>query len=406
MAHKTKMLLVACSNKETADLAKKIHQVLHDDYSMGDEVELLVSQRRGDVDPEAARTHRQSLTTDYFPDMETQVDVGRNELKDVIRGKHVVLVEHMLTPNRVVVPGGQQGVSVNDHLMTVRGVLNVVARTETLARTLAIPYTPYIRSHSIERYEAGGLFQFDSLRLMLSDLAHDGLTSVLTIDPHSDKAAQLAGELRVDFHSVNPFRSGRSYNPYKLGLEGRNVARVLKKLRPFQERIAGLQKKGIKCRFIAVDDGTERRVENFVDRAHPELEPEIFYALIAYLDKDRVTYTDSRTRFKTFSRITKDNIEPGITYVIIDDMVASLGTAMKAAKIFKEKEARIEVWTSHPVTMPQQYTKANQREFIDKVVCLDTVPQPSELDIEYIPASADLLGAGLYKIHQKLKASR
>ena len=41
-----------------------------------------------------------------------------------------------------------------------------------------------------------------------------------------------------------------------------------------------------------------------------------------------------------------------------------------------------------------------------KVVCLDTVPQHTALDFEYIHASAHLLASGLYKTHQRLVASR
>ncbi len=88
-------------------------------------------------------------------------------------------------------------------------------------------------------------------------------------------------------------------------------------------------------------------------------------------------------------------------------MYSSGGTGIKAAKLFKELGAkRVEVWTSHAVTMPTSYTKSNDRGYVDKVVCLDTVPQNPELDVEYIKASADLLAAEVYKAHQKLVASR
>ncbi len=77
------------------------------------------------------------------------------------------------------------------------------------------------------------------------------------------------------------------------------------------------------------------------------------------------------------------------------------------AKIFKGLGIRkVEVWASHAVTMPSQHGKANQREYIDKVVCLDTIPQHPALDVEYIEASANLLAAELYKTHQKLVALR
>ena len=56
--------------------------------------------------------------------------------------------------------------------------------------------------------------------------------------------------------------------------------------------------------------------------------------------------------------------------------------------------------------MPIDYEKAKSRQYIDAVVSLDTVPQPNELDIEYIPASAHMLAAELYKSHSKFVTSR
>ena len=66
----------------------------------------------------------------------------------------------------------------------------------------------------------------------------------------------------------------------------------------------------------------------------------------------------------------------------------------------------MEVWTSHAVTMPQQYEKGNNREYIDRLVCLDTIPHGSKLNAEYVKASAYLLAAEVYKAHQKMMSSR
>ena len=106
MSHaKAKLLLIPCSGDETADLAEKIYSILREEYQLGDVVELLLSNRRREVSKEREKDHRHPLVSDYFEDYEIQVDVGRNELKDIIRGKHVVLLEHLLTPNRPIFPG-------------------------------------------------------------------------------------------------------------------------------------------------------------------------------------------------------------------------------------------------------------------------------------------------------------
>jgi phosphoribosylpyrophosphate synthetase len=244
--------------------------------------------------------------------------------------------------------------------------------------------------------------------LVLKDYVDGGANVLITIDPHSEKAAQEASSLRLDFRSINPFQSGRDINPYKLGLGGEKAKEIIQKLRPFQERFAGMKGENSQHLYcVSVDSGTERRTENFVERAHPELSPEKLYAHIVYLSKSRFSYEDVRSSFKQFSQINGENIDKEGTYIIIDDMFASSETAAKVAKMLKTCGAhRVEVWTSHAVTMPQQYTKANDRTYIDQVVCLDTVPQHPDLKVEYICSSADFLAAELYKVHQKLVASR
>ena len=404
----TKLLLIPVSGGETVQLAQRIHDILRADYGMENQVEILESRRRSEIDKDVTKAHRHPLVSDYFPDGEAQVDIGANELKDVIRGKHVALVEHLLTPSRKMFPEDEQKVSVNDHIATVRGFLNVLKSGDTLQKTFVTPYLAYVRSHSIEKYRKRGFYQYDSLREMLQDLQKGGLEAINVIDPHSSKAQEIAEELGIDYHAANPFQSARAINPAKLGLSGDKAKEVLKRLRPFQERFVKLkEQKTPHLYLISVDDGTERRVENFIERAYLKLPPEEVYALLGYMGKDRVSYTNALSRFKSFSKINESNIDKEGTYVMIDDMYASGKTTSIVAKIFKDLGAqRVEVWTSHAVTMPMQYLSANERTSIDKVVSLDTVPQDSRLDIEYINSSADLLTAELYKTHQKLVASR
>lgn len=404
----TKLLLIPCSGEETTKLAKDIFHILHHDFGLEERVELLDSKHRSDVPKGMIKDYRHPLVADHFADMEAEIDIGRNQLYDEVRGKHVVLVEHMLTPVRQVAAG--QSVSVNDHLMTVRGFLNVLGNTDVSRVSLAAPYLGYVRSHSIEKYQRMGFFQFDSLKVMMRDLAKDGLKTIITIDPHSDKARQVAEEMGMFFHGVNPFQSGRAINPYKLGLiDEKQAKQALQRLRPFQEKFAVLREKHKGHLYgVSVDDGTEHRVENVIERAFPELPPEEVYRLIAYLGKDRDSYGDpSQSYFKPFSQIRKGNIDPQGVFILLDDMYASGGTAGGVAQQLKEKGAyRVEVWTTHPVTMPVQYDKANVRSTIDQVVCLDTVPQPPELQVDIIEASAYLLAAEVYKAHERLVGTK
>lgn len=411
MAGKTKLLLVACSQEETAQLTENIYRILKKDYGLEDQLEMLLSRRKNEVDPELAKGYRSPLVMDFFPDAEVQVDIGRNDLKDIIRGKHVALIEHLLTPDRKMFPTHleyPQTVSINDHIMAVRGLLDLISEGELSQCTLVAPYFTYVRSHSIEKYLAQGFHQFNSLARSLGDFSRGGVKEILAIDLHSDKTVQLAREKGIDFHNINPFKSGRSINPYKLGLNGHKAEEVLPRLRPFQERLKQLDKENKGHLYVvSVDAGTEFRVENFAERAFQDFNVQKVYALVAYFDKSRISYNHSIMKFKPFSQINEENIDAEGTYVIIDDMVASLKTAADAAKILKGKKAkRVEVWTSHAVTMPFQHKGVNDRTYVDKVVCLDTIPQHPNLNIEYIPASADLLAAELYKVHQKLNAQQ
>jgi len=410
MVAKTKLLIVPCSGEKTAVLAQDITKILREDYGLEDKVELFTSLRRSQVEKGTSKNHQHELVSDYFPDVEAQVDIGRNQLYDNIRGTHVALIEHMLTPHRFLVEGQPQCISVNDHLMTIRGYLDILKNVDTLQRTLVTPYLSYVRSHSIDKYKKQGFFQFDSLNMVMEDLQRGKLNALITVDPHAKEAAQLAESLGMDFHSINPFHSARAINPYKLGLSKDKAEDVRKHLRPFQERFATLreEEKG-DLYVIVVDSGTESRCENFIERACPDLSPEQFYALLVNFEKSRNTYDNTNTNIKSFSPINTSNMNPEGTYIIIDDMAVSLGTANGAAKVVKEAtegKGRVELWTSHAVTMPVQHEKANDRRYIDRVVCLDTVPQHINLNYEYINASAHLLASGLYKAHQKLVANR
>lgn len=408
MQNYTKLLLIPCSGEETAKLAEELYKKLREDYGLENQVELLLSQRRREIPKEIPKEYRHPLVGDYFPDYEAQADIGKNELRDGIAGKHIALVEHLLTPDRKGEENSEQRVSVNDHIMTVRGFLEVMGKAETLQRTLVAPYLTYVRPHSIEKYEKRGFYQFDSLRMTLKDYQKGGINALLTIDPHSEKAEQIAKELGIDFHGINPFQSTRAINPYKLGLTDEKAKEIMKRLKPFQERFLRLKKENPNHLYlVSVDDGTEKRTEEFIEGVFPELSPEKVYALLVYLEKERVSYENTSTSFKPFSQINEKNIDKEGRFIIIDDMWASGGTAIKAGRILKEAGAkRVEVWVSHGVTMPKQYEKANNRQYVDEVVCLDTVPHSSDLKIKVIEASADLLAAGLYRVHQKLMASR
>jgi len=416
LVSKAKLLLIPCSGEETAELAKDIADVLRVDLNLGDQVEILFSHIADDIEKGTPKDNRHPLVCDFFADSEAQVDIGRNDLKDVIRGRDVFLVEHLLTPDRRIFENSDQTVHVNDHIALARGILDVINNptnnVEPLQTTLIAPYITYVRSHSVDWYTEQGFYQANTLQGFIRDFVSSGLNRLITIDPHSERVAEIAQKNGLNYHPVNPFQSGRSINPYKLGLSSNAARKVMNNLRPFHDRFIKLREELKEedkehLYVVSVDDGTEKRVENFAERCFQDLPPEEVYQRVIYFDKKRESYDGTKSKIKHFSQINENNIDKQGTYIIIDDMYASGGTAQKIAEYLKRNGAkRVEVWTSHAVTMPQQYEKGNNREYIDRLVCLDTIPHGSKLNAEYVKASAYLLAAEVYKAHQKMMSSR
>jgi phosphoribosylpyrophosphate synthetase len=395
MANNPAKLLIVPGLKDSHKLAKDIHRILRDDYRLGEEgIELLLPKTRDEIPSSERKGQNSSLVVDFFPDMEVQTDIGQIGLEGIIRDKHVAIVQHLYNPVGIG--------SVNDRIAIVEGMLDLFGKTSTAHKSLVAPFSTYLRAHSVEKYEQRGFFQFDSLTRMLKKYKAFDLNTMISIDPHSVKVKEVALGLGMLFRDMNPFRSARSINPAKLGFSGDEGREVIMRLRPFLERFVQIKKENSHLYLVSADSGVEKRAEYFVDRAFPELD--LPHIKLAYFGKDRGSYARSSAEFKSYSRINETNIDTEGTYIIIDDMFASGGTANKRAKILKDNGAkRVEVWTSHAVTSQEQVEKAMALKFIDKIVCLDTVQQDPRLGIEYINASADLLAAELYKCHEALQ---
>jgi len=400
----TKLLLVSGSAEDTKKLTRETHHILRTNLQMGDQVEILETKIGDEILNGTLKNHAHPLVACSFIDGETRVEGGKTTLYDTVRGKHVVLVDHLFTPTRKESP--------NDNIHRVRGLLNLCRGVELPQITLATPYLPYVRAHSIPSYKKKGFHQFDSLTMMLKDFQKDGLDGILTIHLHSQRATQIAEDLRMFLYEANPFQSARKINPFKLGFTTGKVKQAktfLKHLRPFQERFGIYKNRGRKLYTVSVDDGTESRTENFSERAFSDLDPGELFALVAYLGKGRDSFGDpTNSSFKHFSQINESNIDPKGIFIMADDMIASGGTADKSAALIKKgsSRAKVELWVSHPVIVGEQIPRVNELPTIDKIVCLDTVPQFPNLNVEIIPASAYFLAGMIYKTHQKLVTTR
>lgn len=230
----SKLLLISGTG-DSPKLAENIYHELRDTYQIGDSVNILIPKKPTEVEKSLRKGHTYPPVLGSFPDCETRVDIGKNEFLDEVRGKHIVIVKYMDTPKR------HPDMHINDHLFEVLGMLDVFKATDTLRITLAAPYLPYLRSHSIEKYEKQGFYQFDSLATMIEFLSKKGLNNIICINPHSLKIIDKAKEYNITVHGIDSFQSSSSINPHKLGLNS-TTKDVLANLQPFLEYFNSIKK--------------------------------------------------------------------------------------------------------------------------------------------------------------------
>ena len=217
-------LVLVSGTGDSPKLAENVYDELRSTYEMRNSVSLIVPKKPKDVNKNSVKNRTYPLVLGSFQDGETRADIGKNELYSEIRGKHVMVIKYMFTPKR--------DMRINDHIMEVKALLDIFKHTDTLRKTLAVPYLPYLRSHSIENYENKGFYQFDSLMDMVESFKHKGLEGMICIDPHSDKIIEKGKEQGISVNSIDPFHSVKYTNPSKLGLNS-NYEEVLSRLQPF-----------------------------------------------------------------------------------------------------------------------------------------------------------------------------
>lgn len=394
----SKLVLVSGTG-DSPKLARNIYTELRDTYNMGDSVSLFVPKKPNEVNKNLVKNRTYPAVLGSYTDRETRGDGGSNILLDKIRGNHAVIVKYMYTPKR------EPDMHINDHIMEVKALLDVFKHTDTLRKTLAVPYLTYLRSHSIEKYEKKKFYQFDALTDMVESFKFKGLEGIICIDPHSDKIIEKGREFNIEVNTINPFSSTRYTDPSKLGLND-NSEKVLSKLRPFLERFKKIKEskeyKNIKFIFPSLDENAEKRVREFI------IDSELFWDSMAYMNKTRNTLGKPIFQIKSFSKINEGSKIKDAVCIGLDDMVDSGGTSDGGFEYLKNKEfmKHSELWVSHPLIPDRKKVKALKN--IDKIVALDTIihKNPEEIKLEYIKCSHHLLAAEIFKAHMKLDEER
>lgn len=391
----TKLVLVTGSGR-SIELGKEIENILKKYYKLTN-IELFPSHKIPKLtqDQKKHKDWSRPLVADSFPDSETRAEIGREFLRKKISGKNIFVIKYMFEPNP-----SEKGLKVNDNLFEVLSLFNMFKQIETEKMTLVAPYLTYLRSHSIEKYiKNKGLFQANTLEMMVNYLALEKVNEILTIDPHSIQIQKYCELNNMGFHYRDPFSSSK-YTPYpKLGFKTKEDAKdILKKLQPFityyKQHEAEYKKDFKRIIIVCADPSSEDRAETFA------VDTDLGFENLGYIEKERIDIDKVKlSGFKDFSYVKEKEIKEALV-ILIDDMVSSGTTMNENAQDLKKMGAkRIEAWSTHPVC--PEIEKIEQLNAIDKIVCLDSVLHQCN-KLEYIRgSSAHILSAIIFKSYMR-----
>lgn len=388
------LLLVAGSLPDDEKLAQAMQRELAEQYRLSN-VALLKSRK---VDDEIKKMDRETWPVTYgpFTDSEITFEAGARTVRDIFDEKHIVYVKHFLTP--------LAGTSVQDNLFETRvfGSWLDDRQKEGLVKvgklTLASPYLPYVRNHSIKKYKEMGYLQANTLKLFVDMLASSRFNEVISIDTHSNQIWRELEDRKIYGQHINPFKaaSKKDWRLYQAYIEGCNTPEEriekLEELTPFVQIYKKLIEEDPNIAVAEVDIGTYDRVLEFCNDTGIGLENIISF------DKIRKGEGDSMLAgIRWYSQLKKEHIKDR-TFLLPDDLLSSGGTIHNVAKYLKENGAKaVYAFISHNAGTKQD--KIKNSEFVDKVIMLDTVPNEHHDKFEYLEKKSVLLSMASYKSH-------
>ena len=85
--------------------------------------------------------------------------------------------------------------------------------------------------------------------------------------------------------------------------------------------------------------------------------------------------------------------------ILVDDMIDTAGTIVKAAEIFKERGATsVMAFCTHPVLSGPAYDRL-KLGFLDELVVTDTIPLKEELPCIKVLSTASLFGEVIRRVY-------
>ncbi|MBW7906870.1 MAG: ribose-phosphate pyrophosphokinase [Phycisphaerae bacterium] len=246
----------------------------------------------------------------------------------------------------------------NDHLMELLIYIDCMKRASAQRITAVMPYFAYARQ---DRKDEGRVPI--TAKLVANLLTVAGASRVLTLDLH---AAQIQGffDIPVDNLSAEPVMTAF--------FESLDVGPIT---------------------LVSPDIGNAKRARVYAERLGGEL---------AIIDKRRVSGSEAVT-YNIIGDVR------GRTVLMVDDIIATAGTMMQAARLVRERGAeRIIVAATHGVLAGPAIDRLAAAE-IDHLAITDTIPLSDEarrrLPNLTVLSVSELLGEAIRRIHRNESVS-
>jgi ribose-phosphate pyrophosphokinase len=267
------------------------------------------------------------------------------KLLDDVRGADAFIIQSTCPPS-------------NRNLMELLILIDCLKRASAKRITAVVPYFGYARQ---DRKDEGRVPI--TAKLVANLLTTAGTQRVLTLDLH---AAQIQGffDIPVDNLSAEPVLSAY-INSLDLG----------------------------PLTLVSPDVGNVKRARVYANRLGGDL---------AIIDKRRVSGTE--TKPMAIIGDVRDK-----TVLMVDDIIATAGTVVKACELVKDSGARrIIVCATHGVMCGPAVDRLSGAP-VDRLAMTDTIPVPEEMhsrlpQLTVLPAS-ELLGEAIRRIHRNESVS-
>ncbi|ADG92411.1 ribose-phosphate pyrophosphokinase [Arcobacter nitrofigilis DSM 7299] len=292
----------------------------------------------GSANPEFAKKVAKYLNIEISPAKLTKFSDGEISVKitESVRGMDVFIIQPTCAPT-------------NDNLMELLIMVDALKRSSAKSISAVIPYYGYARQ---DRKAAPRVPI--TAKLVADLLEAAGISRVITIDLH---AAQIQGFFNIP--ADNLFGSIMFIDYIK----SKKLANPI---------------------IASPDIGGVARARSYAEKLNYDL---------VIVDKRREKANESEVM-----NIIGD--VSGKDIILVDDMVDTAGTLVKAAEVLKNKGANsVMACCTHGVLSGPAYERLENGEALDELVISDTIPLKQEHDKITVLTASNIIGETIRRIH-------